>query len=139
MFYIDMQGFWRQLYNPEPEINYETEGGYYEETKVYEENNVTYRKEFVWKPFVQKQTFTCDYFLKGEVDDENYSTEYYWWNKNVVNAPELLNFWIDFYDADSELGKYGIDVIGDRPKVINNSKISSIYFRNVPQVIFTNS
>ena len=139
MFYIDIQGFWRQLYNPDPEIKYDTEGGYYEETKVYEENNVTYRKEFVWKPFLQKQTFTCDYFLKGDVDDENYSTKYYWWNKNVVNAPELLNFWIDFYDADSEIGKYGIDVIGDRPKVINNSKISSIYFRTVPQVIFTNS
>ena len=27
-------------------------------------------------------------------------------------------------------------MIGNRPKVVNNSKITSIYFRNIPQVIF---
>ena len=34
--------------------------------------------------------------------------------------------------------QYSIAAIGDRPKVVNDSKITSIYFRNVPQVIFTN-
>jgi hypothetical protein len=33
--------------------------------------------------------------------------------------------------------KYGINKIGDRTKVINDSKVTSVYFRNTPQIIFT--
>lgn len=73
-----------------------------------------------------------DYFLPSEEDNKSL----WYWNKNVVEAPELLNFWIDFYNIESEIGQYGISIIGDRPKVVNNSKITSIYFRSVPQVIF---
>ena len=139
MFYADIQGFWRQLYDPNPVKTYETSGGYYSEEKIYEENNITYTKEFVWNPFTSNlNNFSCDYYLQGTEDNDDYSTKYYWWNKNVIKAPELLNFWIDFYDAESELSKYSIAVIGDRPKVVNNSKITSIYFRNIPQAIFYN-
>lgn len=137
-FYTDIQGFWRQLYDPNPDIIYDTEGGYYSEEKEYEPDGVTYKIKTVWNPFKEKDTFTCDYYLKGENETDDYSATKYYWNKNVVLAPEQLNFWIDFYDGNDSLMQYSIATIGDRPKVVNDSKITSIYFRNVPQVIFTN-
>lgn len=137
-FYTDIQGFWRQLYDPNPNIIYDTEGGYYSEEKEYEPDGVTYRIKTVWNPFKEKDTFTCDYYLKGDTETDDYSAVKYYWNKNVVLAPEQLNFWIDFYDGNDSLMQYSIAAIGDRPKVVNDSKITSIYFRNVPQVIFTN-
>lgn len=136
-FYTDIQGFWRQLYDPNPDIIYDTEGGYYSEEKEYEPDGVTYKIKTVWNPFREKDTFTCDYYLKGENETDDYSATKYYWNKNVVLAPEQLNFWIDFYDGNDSLMQYSIAAIGDRPKVVNDSKITSIYFRNVPQVIFT--
>lgn len=136
-FYTDIQGFWRQLYDPNPDIIYDTEGGYYSEEKEYEPDGVTYKIKTVWNPFKEKDTFTCDYYLKGENETNDYSATKYYWNKNVVLAPEQLNFWIDFYDGNDSLMQYSIAAIGDRPKVVNDSKITSIYFRNVPQVIFT--
>lgn len=137
-FYTDIQGFWRQLYDPNPDIIYDTEGGYYSEEKEYEPDGITYKIKTVWNPFREKDTFTCDYYLKGENETDDYSATKYYWNKNVVLAPEQLNFWIDFYDGNDSLMQYSIAAIGDRPKVVNDSKITSIYFRNVPQVIFTN-
>lgn len=189
MFYTDIQGFWRQLYNPEPEIIYENEGGYYISEKFYQvkdiseddfktfksslfilknqDNNLnyfisadnhnqqniytnniniteeqgrlnTYLNGFRWEDYMEFEDFTCDFYLKSDsVNDENYSTTLYYWNKNLVEAPDLLNFWFDFYDIESEIGQYAIPVIGDRPKVVNNNKITSIYFRNVPKIIFT--
>lgn len=137
-FYTDIQGLWRQLYDPNPDIVYDTEGGYYSEEKEYEPDGITYKIKTVWNPFREKDTFTCDYYLKGENETDDYSATKYYWNKNVVLAPEQLNFWIDFYDGNDSLMQYSIAAIGDRPKVVNDSKITSIYFRNVPQVIFTN-
>ena len=226
-FYTDIQGFWRQLYDPNPDIIYDTEGGYYSEEKFYKVKELTneelktsgdiyyyydstldeyiiaknlsykqctedssfiasntyyikknqnayekvenltedifnnnksnyyyqidyysknkelalgssYRVKTVWNPFKEKDTFTCDYYLKGDTETDDYSATKYYWNKNVVLAPEQLNFWIDFYDGNDSLMQYSIATIGDRPKVVNDSKITSIYFRNVPQVIFTN-
>ena len=70
-----------------------------------------------------------DYFLEG---DNIY------WNKNIQNSPELLNFWFDFIDENnSELGKYSVKSIGDRAKSVNDSDVTAIYFREVPNIIFT--
>lgn len=114
------------------------------------------------------------------------------WNINIKENPDLLNFWIDFLDTDEskikvtsltkkqyslnenilfyedesfnliplknkdwdyiqslvqegkvykkdqkELGQYSILAIGDRPKVVNDNNVKSIYYRNVPDLIFT--
>lgn len=192
MFYTDVQGFWRQLYDPNPDITYNSTGGYYSEEKEYEKDAEgkeleTYKVITVWNPFVEDEIFSCDYFLppdktiyskvivdektfnkqksilfyatgatkdyrkvaeddvydsskvyyiKSESDVENYSKEKAYWNKNVVNAPDLLNFWFDFYEGAEDLKRYSIANLGDRPKVVNNNKVTSIYFRNIPQVIF---
>ena len=193
MFYEDVQGFWRQLYNPNPEKNYKTTGGEYVEAKfyryinkdnfsmnksqlylpdkdkkiftklsssaVYDENKEyytlnaeigekEYRVGYYWSPieFVideisKKQVFTSDYFFKHdgdnvEVNKNNYSNQYFYWHKNVIQAPHLLNFWMDFYNGENSLQQYEIPAIGDRSKVVNDSKITSVYFKSVPQIIF---
>lgn len=57
------------------------------------------------------------------------------WHYNVIENPAALNFWIDFMDTRSEMGKYSISAIGDRSKVVNDDKIKGIYFKSVPNII----
>lgn len=58
------------------------------------------------------------------------------WNPDVNENPDNLNFWLDFIDTGSDLGKYSINQIGRRTKVINNNEIKSIYNSEVPDIIF---
>ena len=51
-------------------------------------------------------------------------------------APESMLFWFDFLNADSELGKYKISVIGHRSKVVNDNNVKAIFFRDTPNVLF---
>lgn len=95
-----------------------------------------------------------DYYYTLECNDEsnaltmwNKNTTYYvkvadrydpntFWNKDIQNSPETLNFWFDFLDTDGQLSQYSAHLIGDRPKAINDTKIKSIYFREVPTIVF---
>ena len=91
-YYVDMQKFWRELYNPESD------------------DNITYR--------IQEE-------------DNKY------WNRNVSTNPAALHFWFDFLDGKTtNLGKYSVKAIGDRPKVINNDKIKAIYYGEIPNIIY---
>ena len=57
----------------------------------------------------------------------------------VIESPATLNFWFDFLDADkdSDFAKYSVPVIGDRAKSVNDNMVKAIYFREVPNTIFT--
>lgn len=62
---------------------------------------------------------------------------YRYWIKDVIENPEKLNFWFDFFRADEMgIGKFAISVIGDRPKTINDSAIKTIIYRDTPDVIY---
>lgn len=67
--------------------------------------------------------------------NENWN-EYDHWNPDVFNNPSNLNFWLDFIDTGSEIGRYSINEIGRRTKVINNDEITSVYNMEVPDIIF---
>lgn len=58
------------------------------------------------------------------------------WNPNVFNDPSSINFWLDFIDTSSVLGKYSIKNIGRRTKVVNNNDIKTVYNSEVPDVVF---
>lgn len=58
------------------------------------------------------------------------------WNPDVFNDPGSINFWLDFIDTSSALGKYSIKNIGRRTKVVNNNDIKTIYNGEVPDVVF---
>lgn len=70
-------------------------------------------------------------------DLENYYSDgpYLYWNKNVYEHPEQLYFWFDFLD-DGELTQFNVKTVGARPKVVNDTVVKSIYFRETPDVIF---
>ena len=58
------------------------------------------------------------------------------WNPDVYDNPDKLDFWLDFIDTDTDLGKYSIGQIGRRTKVVNNNDIKTIYNKEVPDIIF---
>lgn len=58
------------------------------------------------------------------------------WNPDVFNDPASINFWLDFIDTSSALGKYSIKNIGRRTKVVNNNDIKTVYNSEVPDVVF---
>lgn len=58
------------------------------------------------------------------------------WNPDVFNDPGSINFWLDFIDTSSALGKYSIKNIGRRTKVVNNNNIKTVYNSEVPDVVF---
>ena len=62
--------------------------------------------------------------------------EYNHWNPDVFNNPSNLNFWLDFIDTGSEIGRYSINEIGRRTKVVNSDEITSVYNMEVPDIIF---
>ena len=150
-YYIDMEAFWRDLYNPEPNITYTYKGGKYTTEEVpLEDSNVTgaYEKKVVWsEPVKDWSSMVCDYFLPAAArEDKEQPDKYftsdsslYYWNQNVVYSPESLIFWIDFLDTDGELGKYSVKAIGDRPKAVNDTDVNSIYYRATPDVVFFDS
>ena len=82
-------------------------------------------------------------FWRELYDDDNKDDELYYqegphkgWNKNVYEHPELLDFWFDFLDIEGELDQFNVKAVGSRPKVYNDNKIKSIYFRETPNIIF---
>lgn len=111
-YYSDLQGFWRQLYNPNPSLyDLEQYGEYYD--------------------------------AKGSNGSGNDA----YWNKKLHLDPNRFNFWFDFFDTEGDLGKYSINKIdkdtgihsiniGARSKVINETSIKSIYFRETPEILF---
>lgn len=58
------------------------------------------------------------------------------WNADVRDNPSKLDYWLDFIDASSALGQYSIEQIGRRTKVSNNDKLTSIYNKEVPDLVF---
>ena len=152
-YYTDLQGFWRTLYNIEPEVVRESIGGKYEDVKVdLDPVEGTYKIDKQWVEYKEVTTdFTCDYYLptsyrtkeyyqcSDENADKHFADHLAYWNKNVVLAPETLNFWFEFLDEAGELEQFAVPYIGSRAKSINDSNVSAIYFRETPNIIFTSS
>lgn len=186
-YYTDIEGFWRQLYNP----GLEDEGaigkqarpkfvwaeGYYDETKEWLLDKTGYHTVIDWTQ-ASLEDLTVDYYCYQTPEELSYFTlepetgtaaekqekirrnnkrkellkiyeertipkgEYsdkLYWNHQVFEAPETLNFWLDFLDDDTELASISRPVIGDRSKVVNDNKVTSIYFKQVPEFIFYSS
>ena len=172
-YYTDMQGFWRQLYNPDyiPKLIFE-KGKYTIKTQRY--NNSSYfitTKEWQegWADNIE-----IDYYIKKDSDiyisikneflsegEDNsdgqlsYNTkadnetvralldkysvqsdnDKLYWNINVFENPEVLNFWIEFLDNGETLGAYQIRQIGSRQMVVNDDQVKAIYYKEIPDII----
>lgn len=91
-YYIDLEGFWRVLYNPYP-----------------------YNDDY-------------EYFSK------NSSMPF--WNTAIHYDPNSIIFWFDFLDTQGEVSKYSVREIGDRTKVAKESSVTSVYYKETPEVQF---
>ena len=163
-YYIDFEmnasqgvvAYWRELYNPDDSVKgvsgrYDAFGRFtgdnsapdWEEGKTYAKNDL-----------VKKKNSQDNYIVYRSLRDNNTkepgAANNYWvqslgqfkynnngWNDNILNNPEMLNFWFDFIDTTGELNKYSVHNIGLRSKATNDDKIKAIYFRETPNVIFT--
>ena len=75
-----------------------------------------------------------NYLERGKTKDYDPVTH---WNYAVKNDPSSLYFWFDFLETEgSDIYKYSVKEIGARTKAINDSDVKSIYYRDVPQIIF---
>ena len=63
-----------------------------------------------------------------------------YWTKMITESPELLDFWFDFINGEtSYLSKYSVQAIGPRTKVINDTTVKAISYKEVPNTIFITS
>lgn len=127
-YYTDIQGFWRQIYNPNY-LTYNNKNLYqlmYETDKelIYEETNegILYPKE--------------DYYFFNENKNQRVNLHYNCWHNSVIKSPETINFWFDLIDVQGLLNKYSVDAIGRRTKVVNDTNIKAIFYEETPTVIF---
>ena len=96
-YYVDMEGFWRQVY------------------KI---------KLSSMQPLFSISAASTQTVEHGEFVEE------------AIKNPEMLLFWIDFLDTEGDMGKYGVDVIGDRAQIVNDDKIKGLWFKDTPNIIY---
>lgn len=146
-----------ELYVREPYYGYKSDIPFGYTTDIY--TIKTTRPQYINETYYIKHTDGNYYHYLGKIGPEETSTvftfektnyftksdEYYannhfkfaHWNKNIVNAPELLNFWFDLLDTTSALSQYNVSTVGVRPKIINDDKIKAIYQKTIPLCIFS--
>lgn len=62
------------------------------------------------------------------------------WTHQINNEPQVLTFWFDFLEPVSlEMSKYAVSTIGNRTVNINDKDVKTIFYKDIPQVIFTTS
>lgn len=70
-----------------------------------------------------------------ELENGDYDLDH--WHNNVKDHPSSLFFWFDFLETEgSDLYKYSVKEVGPRSKAINDSNVKTIYYRDVPNIIF---
>ena len=160
-YYVDIEGFWRQIYCPQYDYTTITlsenqyvnakPGEYFVKYWNTDDENC-YEARYLYKDITTADLTYNDIsngVLHTVSSSYNLTTTYYYkpdpnewidgWNPIVDNSPESLNFWFDFLDDGGDIERYGTSFVGDRPKAVNDSMIKSIYFRETPTLIFTDN
>lgn len=141
-YYIDLQGFWRQLYNPTI-YNLNNKIKILENEIADLENQPDEESKLILETKLAEKEKVAQELENVKMDLENYYSEEYGskscWNKSVFEQPEALNFWFDFLDSEGELDQFSVKSIGCRPKAVNDTNIKSIYFRETPNIFFVDT
>lgn len=160
-YYVDIEGFWRQIYCPQYDYTTITlsenqyvnakPGEYFVKYWNTDDENC-YEARYLYKDITTADLTYNDIsngVLHTVSSPYNLTNTYYYkpdpnewingWNPIVDNSPESLNFWFDFLDDGGDIERYGTSFVGDRPKAVNDSMIKSIYFRETPTLIFTDN
>ena len=172
-YYTDMEGFWRQLYNPDyiPQAVYEpgnynitrtgvnSNGVYYQQKAWNERAIVDYNIQYYFdysNPIIAQQYNNyvnlpsvsdeiknkyVQYMYRSGIDGQTntINNERKYWNIDVFENPENLNFWIEFLDDDYELAQFSVPSIGIKSKTVNDDKITAIVFKEIPDLILVSN
>lgn len=126
-YYIDMAGFWRQLYNPfeQKNISYT-----YSQIEILEAEILKEEDQIKKEEMQEQYNWLLNYYDKERLD-------LFGWARAIYEKPESLLFWFDFMEVqDSDLESFSIPALGARAEVLNDSQVKAIYYRNTPNVIF---
>ena len=149
-YYQDILGFWRDLYNPEvSETEYDS---LFTNTEKTDEEQITTIQNDINSIMTLLKSNPDNTAKKQELQTKQellarmkkyliyyYQGEHQFWNKTVFEAPHTLNFWFDFLDSEGELSQFSVKNVGCRPKAVNDSNVKAIYFRETPNIIFTDN
>lgn len=127
---------------------YETKRKDYDTTEEYEAQIYALYEEFLSK--LQKQYTEKLNQPSFKTELVRYNKIYYnfntdkengdYWAKIISDSPEQLDFWFDFINGETSfLSKYSVQAIGPRSKVVNDSTVKAIYYKEVPNIIFITS
>lgn len=139
-YYIDMEGFWRQLYNWEPYVKAyvrsEKDFTNYIEQQIglYKKENNTYIQVTTYDKSIEYYKWDDNFYPKPTDNDDKDSL--YPWSRIPYERPEDLIFWFDFLEVGEPLAKFSVDALGPRTKVDNNKDVKAIQYRETPKVIF---
>lgn len=140
-YYTDLQGFWRKIYYPCIDTDVKNLN-----TKIQtlQENNSgdSYTKETENRIEILKQQrdqllASKENYIYPKTSTEPITSETYW-TTDIYN-PQRLVFWFDFLPGSGELQQFNVKNIGSRSKVINDTDIKAIYFRDTPTIEFTDT
>ena len=147
MFYYTKEGYptgtapcdWRELiYQMAKDYSLRNEDSNYlldlEKKNPWCKNGITGYEQYYsdilgyWRQLYNPEPLaTSDYYSSGPNK---------YWNKTIHTDPNSLNFWIDFLELQGEINNYNIEKIGVRTKVVNESAVKSIYFKETPEILF---
>lgn len=58
------------------------------------------------------------------------------WNPDVIYHPDKVNYFLDLLSTGSTVGKFSVNAIGRRTKVVNDDNVDTVFHRAVPDIIF---
>lgn len=109
-----------------------TDGSYYDKELLAEWRNI-------YDPGSTFERDGADSFQKGWEDHFGENNPSQPWGGYIVDVkvgPEKLRYWLDIIDTSAEVGKYGVNRIGRRTKVEENSKINEVFEADIPDIVF---
>ena len=122
-YYTDMQGFWRQLYNPNPTISYTIIGGTYSyERQEENENNGYYRLVQTYKPSsVDLDSLVVNFYFKNNNELLQYIQSddllYQAISNSELTEEQFLNKYFSQYINESRA--YWNTMIFENPELLN--------------------
>lgn len=125
-YYADMLAFWREIYKYERD-------DFLVENSLNDELQLTDSDGELLKSVDTKEFLR--WFKNGYWHPDIFSYEA---SSKMLSFtdPGMLKFWIEFIDVNSALGKYRVDLIGRRPKAVNDNDVKAIFYRETPGVLF---
>jgi len=140
-YYIDIEGFWRDLYNPFEDIEklfvrrqeLMTKLAVLKTEEIEELNEIENKnkKYYLWNSIlttIESTEDTVRELVETSEKDHKESIELkekliiedelvFGWARAVYEDPSSLNFWFDFLDNQGELSQFSVPALGVRTKV----------------------